>query len=320
MVKKSLVLATLLATGVLFAQDATFDDIMGDDYYEVADDASAHEQRKFARSVGRNLLDRVSDSYWRQKHALDANWSNGTIDRVKRDALLATLDETTKALRGRVRGSGHEDMARDVLLTFAQGMAADTDQSFDSLDVGGGITAGTVGGITAGAGGAVGTDSCHCFKTRYLDENASRDCQAQVTQISPQGLADLTAACRSADIRDPLADAVSSCANYADEFSHELTGERMTRRVEPGASGCRYLETIPGDLQMACVWTTASERKEISNYFRYAEFYADASMTSRTEFRDGEPVTETRYELDGKDWHNPLQDDMQDGTCVVGKR
>lgn len=309
MYKKLVLLVSALAASVSFAQDADFRDIMGDDYYELADDASAHEQRKFSRAVGRNMLDRISDSYWRQKHALDANWSDGTIDRVKRDAMLATLDETTKVLRARVRGSGHEDMARDDLLIFARGMVADTDQSFGSLDVGGGITIGNVG-----------TDNCHCFKTRYLDADESSACQAQVARIGSQGLADLTVACRSAPIRDPLADAIASCASYADQFSHELTGERMTRRVEPGASACRYLETIPGDFQMACVWTTAGEREEVSHYFRYAEFYADVSMSSRTEFRDGEPVNDTRYELDGKEWHNPLQDDMQDGTCVIGKR
>jgi hypothetical protein len=108
---------------------------MGDDYYDLPADASNADRLQYSRIVTRNLLDYISTSHNQKKRALDQRWSDGEIDSPKREAILATLNETTEALRYDVRSSGYEGMVKEELLVFAQQMITGTQSSYDTVDV-----------------------------------------------------------------------------------------------------------------------------------------------------------------------------------------
>ena len=294
------------ATAQSVASEAQFQDVMGDNYYELPAEASDAERRPYARAVTRGLLTYISTSYNNKKRALDASWAQGEIDSPAREAALAALNESRSSLDTQVRGSGYEDMVLDELLVFARQTIGGTDASF------------SLTGQSAEPPEL--NHACHCLKTRNLDELGRGACSRQIEALDDVRMAELPALCRGIQIDDPLADALAACSNYESRFAHELTGESMTRRVTRGTYGCRYDETIPGDFLMACEWTDAEALAEISDYFRYAEFYSDAKISTSTEFVNGQPVTTTTYLVDGQPWHNPMQASMDSGQCKVTRQ
>lgn len=308
-------IATSLLIGVLVLSSASaqygtggarFQDVMGDDYYELPANASDPERKQYARAVTRGLLTYISTSYNNKKRALDDSWANGDIDSPAREATLAALQESTRTLQNQVHGSGYEDMLVEELLVFTQQTVGNADSTFDP-------------GNTYG-GSPGDTRICQCFKTRYLDAAAREDCNAQVSQMDNATMDELPRMCRGVPISDPFADALGTCENYQDRFAHELTGEQMTRQVSRVGGECHYDETMPGSYQLVCRWTDSATVAEMANYYRYAEFFSSAKMSSHTEFVDGQPVTKTSYMLDGQPWENPMQASIDSGQCkVVGQ-
>lgn len=283
------------------ANGAQFQDVMGADYYELPANASDPERKQYTRAVTRGLLTYISSSYNNKKRALDDSWANGDIDSPAREAALAALQESTRSLQNQVHGSGYEDMLVDELLVFAQQTVGSTDSTFDST------------GYQSAS--HVDPQNCQCFKSRYLDAATRENCNARMRLMDSATMAELPRLCRGVPIHDPFADALKLCENYEDQFTHELTGERMTRRVSRGPNDCRYDETMPGNYLLACRWTDKATVEEMANYLRYAEFFADAKVSSNTEFVDGQPVTKTTYTLDGQPWDNPMQASIDSGQC-----
>lgn len=300
----------LLAAGAVMAQfdpgGAQLQDVMGDNYYELPADASDADRRQYSRAVTRGLLTYISTSYNNKKRALDNSWANGEIDSPAREAALAALNESNNSLRSQVHGSGYEDMVVDELLIFAQQTMGNVDTTFDPTN--------------SVAGSRADTQHCQCFKTRYLDAASRANCNAHMSRMDSATMAELPRMCRSVQIDDPLADALATCTSYQDSFAHELTGEQMTRQVSRVGGECRYNETMPGNYLLACRWTDRATVAEMANYFRYAEFFTSARVSSHTEFVDGQPVTRTSHMLDGQPWDNPMQASIDSGQCKTVRR
>jgi hypothetical protein len=267
MIRTTILMLGLLAAGTVMAQidpnGAQFQDVMGDDYYELPADASDADRLQYSRAITRGLLTYISTAYNNKKRALDDSWANGELDSPAREAALAELNETNSTLRNQIHGSGYEDMVVDELLVFARQTMGATESSF----------------------GSGGTE---------FQSGASK--------------------------RSPLADALENCSRLEERFTHELNGEQMSREIQPAASGCHYSETMPGNFRMNCVWKTRTELSEMADYFRNAEYYATAKVSSTTEFVGSQPVTTTSYVLDGKPWRNPMQTSIDTGQCKVTRQ
>lgn len=272
---------------------------VGQDVARLAEDASEAERLQWSRELTRQLTEAVSDTYRTEKVALDRRWSNGEIDRLAREELFAQLNAATASTRQRIRDAGH-----DELLELARVILVEPGSVADSV-------------LESATDSPVDMQFCNCMKTRYRSADELQHCQQEFGQIDEQLRNEHVRACRTADVTDPFADALSRCSAFQDSYLHPFTGSEQHRSLTSVSTGaCQYSETLPGDSRLECQWQPQAWN-EMSDYFRHAEYFADARMTSSTEFVNGSAVTVTLYEVDGQPWHNPMQASMDDGRCQI---
>lgn len=104
--------------------------------------------------------------------------------------------------------------------------------------------------------------------------------------------------------------ALASCSPYRCKFIHPFTEELTERRIIGLVSGeCKYEEDMPEGGLMTCNYN-ASERSAAAKY------YADVNAADST----GTSVStngESTYTINGKEVENPLEEFLNDGTCLI---
>lgn len=111
----------------------------------------------------------------------------------------------------------------------------------------------------------------------------------------------------------PFAANLDSCTPYKEVFKHPLTGENMNRQIVGIVGGkCDYVEQMPNNGKMECKYSE-SERKVM------AQFYQDslAATSSETNIKVSTSGVESTYKINGKVTANPLNEALQNKTCVI---
>ncbi len=90
-------------------------------------------------------------------------------------------------------------------------------------------------------------------------------------------------------------------------FQREIVGEADGK--------CVCVEAMPNNGKMECKYSP-QQRAAAAQYYRDMLSYQNMKMNiTASTGPDGK--TKTVYEVDGKKIDNPLQDYMDDGTCVI---
>ncbi len=115
-----------------------------------------------------------------------------------------------------------------------------------------------------------------------------------------------------------LSEKLKVCEKFTQEFKHPFTGQTMKRFIN-GFKGekCNYLEEMPGNMKMECNYPKEKLGK-VSDYYKNPDKFG-SKVKSKTKFKDGKPVTETKHFKENQEVKNPLQESLQNGECVVKK-
>lgn len=112
-----------------------------------------------------------------------------------------------------------------------------------------------------------------------------------------------------------LAGNLESCQACTQKFTHPFTGESLEKRIEGIIDGeCLYIEEMPNKGKMECRYSEES-RKAVAQYYR--DLAGAESFGTKANTSAGTGKSEITYTIDGKEVKNPLQECMNDGTCVV---
>lgn len=118
-----------------------------------------------------------------------------------------------------------------------------------------------------------------------------------------------------ADNCDIFPDKLSSCEKYRCQFAHEFTGETLEKEILGIINGkCDYVEQMPNGGKMECKYTE-SARKAIAQYYKDVAAAESVGMQVNINLRSGEQ--KSTYTIDDKKVENPLEEAMNNGTCVL---
>ena len=111
-----------------------------------------------------------------------------------------------------------------------------------------------------------------------------------------------------------FADHLEKCTPYKGEFTHPFTGQKMQRKIVGIVDDrCLYTEEMPNNGLMTCKHHI-DQLPVIAQHYRVvilAESYSlSASIKSQEKVK-------TTYTINGKEVKNPLQECMNNGTCVI---
>lgn len=114
---------------------------------------------------------------------------------------------------------------------------------------------------------------------------------------------------------DAFPNMLTSCTKYKCQFIHQLTEETMEREILGIIDGqCNYVEQMPDGGKMECKYTE-SLRKIIAQY--YKDIAVAESFESETNIDLGSDEQKTTYTIDGKVVKNPLQEAINNGSCII---
>lgn len=115
-----------------------------------------------------------------------------------------------------------------------------------------------------------------------------------------------------------LADNLETCSAFTQEFEHPFTGDTFERNItETSETECTFTEGMPNGLLMTCTFSEES-RKSAASYYRDLAA-ADSFGTETSQSLGEDDEQSTSYTIDGKEVDNPLQESMENGTCVISK-
>ena len=136
-----------------------------------------------------------------------------------------------------------------------------------------------------------------------------------MTDADGKPMTDPNAAAAKAGAVPQLADKLESCEVYAQGFTHPFTGDLMGKNIAGLTDGkCLYIEDMPRGGKMECRYSEES-RKAVAQFYRDTASAKSSGTQARISLSDGKQ--ELKYTIDGKEVKNPLQESLNNGTCVV---
>ncbi|WP_234571285.1 hypothetical protein [Rhodohalobacter sp. 614A] len=115
-----------------------------------------------------------------------------------------------------------------------------------------------------------------------------------------------------------LADNLETCSAFTQEFEHPFTGDTLERNITKTSDAeCTLTESMPNGFLMTCTFSEAA-RKSVASYYRDLSG-ADSFGTQTSQSLDESGEQTTTYTINGKEVENPLQESMENGTCVVSQ-
>ncbi len=114
-----------------------------------------------------------------------------------------------------------------------------------------------------------------------------------------------------------LAAHIETCSLLEQKYEHPFTGDSLLRSIR-GFEGdeCHYIEELPGGGRMECFYPR-DKIPAIADFYLHPTRFEGAKIESHTEFVDDQPVTTTRYIVDGEVIFHPLGESMENGECKV---
>ncbi len=115
-----------------------------------------------------------------------------------------------------------------------------------------------------------------------------------------------------------LADKLESCEVFTQKIVHPFTEKLMERKIA-GLSGakCLYIEEMPNNGKMECKYSEEL-RKAVAQLYRNTANAEDVRSNVKASLStDGQYEVEAKYFIDGKEVEDPLQEAMNNGTCVI---
>ena len=114
---------------------------------------------------------------------------------------------------------------------------------------------------------------------------------------------------------DEFPDNLKLCAKYKCQFTHPFTGEKMQKEILGIINGkCDYIEQLPNNGKMECKYTE-SQRVVAAQYYRDTASAKSSGTNVEADLGSGE--RKVTYTLDGKIVSNPLQDFIDNKTCLI---
>ena len=159
--------------------------------------------------------------------------------------------------------------------------------------------------------GATATDT----KTTPSAPKIPSDTKKDTTASSEALVAKKTGVTKKVEIAtncNSFPDKLSTCSVYKCKFTHPFTGESMQKEILGIVGGkCKYVEQMPAGGKMECNYVESS-RKEVAKYYKNVA----KAETTGTSLSLGEEEKIT-YTINGKKVDNPLQELINDKTCVT---
>lgn len=112
-----------------------------------------------------------------------------------------------------------------------------------------------------------------------------------------------------------FADNLGSCTKYKVTFRHLFTGKLMEKEILGVIDGkCNYIEQMPNNGKMECKYSE-SERVVVAQYYKDINSAESFGTDVKIDLVSGEK--KTTYMINGKLAENPLQEVIDNGTCVI---
>lgn len=112
-----------------------------------------------------------------------------------------------------------------------------------------------------------------------------------------------------------FADNLHSCTPYQTTFQHPLTGEAMEREILGLVTdNCIYVEQMPNNGKMECSYTE-NERRAAAQFYKDSAAVESAETNASGNLMTGE--YETTHTIDGQVVNNPLQEMLDNGSCII---
>ena len=114
-----------------------------------------------------------------------------------------------------------------------------------------------------------------------------------------------------------LSEHLEKCTPYKGEFIHPFNGQKMQREVTGIIEEkCVYIEEMPNNGKMTCRYDT-EQLPVIAQYYRDLALAESYSTSAKITIQGDQQEVKTTYTINNKEVDNPLQECMQNGTCVI---
>lgn len=186
------------------------------------------------------------------------------------------------------------------------------------------VTWKTTVGITIGIvilGGGIYFISQALFKTEELPETSEvvsdQPPVEEPSETTPQQPPEQTPQTEAQNQEIIFADKLSSCTEYKTTFEHLITGDILEKEILGIIDGkCNYLEQMPNGGMMECKFSE-SERIAVAQYYKNLAMAESFESSANIHISLEEVELETTFTIDGKVVDNPLQEVLNNGSCIV---
>ena len=114
-----------------------------------------------------------------------------------------------------------------------------------------------------------------------------------------------------------FADHLEKCTPFKSEFTHPFTGQKMHREIVGITDDkCLYSEEMPNNGKMTCRYDI-EQLPVIAKYYRDVALAKSHSTSAKVTMDGDKQELKTTYTINGKEVRNPLQECMQNGTCLI---
>jgi hypothetical protein len=114
-----------------------------------------------------------------------------------------------------------------------------------------------------------------------------------------------------------FADHLEKCTPFKSEFTHPFSGQKMQREIVGITDDkCLYTEEMPNNGKMTCRYDLA-QLPVIAKYYRDVAMAKSHSTSAKITTQSDKQEVKITYKINGKEVRNPLQECMQNGTCLI---
>lgn len=114
-----------------------------------------------------------------------------------------------------------------------------------------------------------------------------------------------------------FADHLEKCTPYKGEFTHPFNGQKMQREIVGIIDGkCLYTEEMPNNGKMTCKHHI-EQLPVIAQHYRDIITAKSSTVSAKIKFHGEEQEVKTTYTINGKEVKSPMQECLNNGTCVI---
>ncbi len=114
-----------------------------------------------------------------------------------------------------------------------------------------------------------------------------------------------------------FADHLEKCIPFKSEFIHPFSGQTMQREIVGITNDeCLYTEEMPNNGTITCRYIL-EQLAIIAKYYSDVALSESHSTSAEITINGAEQEVKTTYTINGKEVENPMQELLQNETCVI---